>query len=112
MNANIKPRFEIEKLKGTRLRRIAKPKADDKGKLLGGFEYEDIEHDAGWMVYLPTGASVHIWTQQEMERQSFLNSPTLIDMDSGETVAIPEVVSLKELAERTENTKSSRAAQS
>jgi len=112
----IKPRFEVHKLSGTRLRRIATPniKVDGKGKpildkndqsiLLGGFTYHDEEVDAGWMVYFPHGSSVHVWTEAEMKRQSFLGKADLVDMDSGEVIDEPESMSLKDLSEMKERT--------
>ena len=123
MSENIKKRFEVHKLDGKLKRRIAKPKikVDDKGKpvlndkgnsiLLGGFDYGDVEHDAGWMVYFPNGSSIHVWTKEEMERQGFLNPPDLVDMDTGDTVDPSRVTSLKDLSEQKEKvTKSSRNA--
>lgn len=112
----IKPRFEVHKLPGTSKRRIATPnvKVDGKGKpildkndqsiLLGGFTFHDEEVDAGWMVYFPHGASVHIWTESEMKRQGFLATPELVDMDSGEVVDQPEDMSLKDMSEMKERT--------
>ena len=112
----IKPRFEVHKLSGTKLRRIATPniKVDGKGKpildkndqsiLLGGFTYHDEEVDAGWMVYFPHGSSVHVWTEAEMRRQSFLGKADLVDMDSGEVIDEPESMSLKDLSEMKERT--------
>lgn len=122
MSENIKPRFEVHKLDGKGMRRIATPKikVDEKGKpvknkdgnsiLLGGFEYEDIEVDAGWMVYFPSGSSIHIWTQEEMERQGFLKNPDMIDMETGDAVAPTSDISLKDRSEQKEvATKSSRS---
>ena len=112
----IKPRFEVHKLPGTSLRRIATPniKVDGKGKpildkndqsiLLGGFTYHDEEVDAGWMVYFPHGSSVHVWTEAEMKRQNFLGKADLVDMDSGEVIDEPESMSLKDLSEMKERT--------
>jgi hypothetical protein len=121
MNANVKPRFEVHKIEGTAKRRIACPKyiLDDKGKpkldknddkmLAGGFTYEDIDHDAGWMVYFPNGSSIRIWTKSEMERQGFLDEPGLIDMDTGDTVRPVQAESLKARSEQKERvTKSSK----
>lgn len=92
----VKPRFEVHKLEGSSIRRVATPivKKDDKGKiilnkdgnpiLLGGFDFEDRKVDAGWMVYFPGGASLQIWAKEEMIRQGFLEDPTLVDMKDGE----------------------------
>jgi hypothetical protein len=123
--SEVKPRFEVHKLTGTGARKIASPttQLDEKGKpvldkdglpkLLGGFTYADKEVDAGWMVYFPNGSSIHVWTKEEMERQGFLESPTLIDMESGEGVPTPDHQSLKDRAEQkervTKNSKQSAA---
>ena len=121
MNENIKKRFEVHKLEGKGTRRIATPKIalDDKGKpelndkgkvtLLGGFEYKDMEVDAGWMVYFPNGSSIHIWTKDEMERQGFLLPTEYIDMNTGDTVPMPSNMSLKDRSEQKERvTKSTK----
>ena len=96
-----KARFEVEKLKGKRTRTVAEPNTNDKGVLLGGFTYTEIEHDAGWMVYFPNGASIHIWTKDEMERQNFLTAPGLVDMESDEEERSP--ASLKARSEQKTN---------
>ena len=102
MSRTVRPRFEVHKLKGKGVRHIASPKTDKEGKLLGGFEYEDKEVPAGWMVYFPNGSSVHIWTEEEMERCGFLADPTLIDMESGEEVPQAAPQSLKSRSEQKE----------
>jgi len=119
MKENIKPRFEIERLSGTRMRKIASPKADPKRKnkdgsavLLGGFDYEDIEVDAGWMVYFPSGSSIHVWTEEEMKRQGFLNDPHLVNMETGDDAGPIANTSLKAKSEQVSNrSRSSRVAQ-
>ncbi|KKL18334.1 hypothetical protein LCGC14_2476560 [marine sediment metagenome] len=116
---NVKPKFEVHKLEGKAIRPIATPKTDPKRKdkngnpvLLGGFDYEDKEVDAGWMVYFPSGSSIRIWTREEMERQGFLRPAPLVDMDTGDTVAPEDGTSLKENSERkTSRTRSSKVAQ-
>jgi hypothetical protein len=114
MKADVKPRFEVHKLEGKGERRIATPKIklDKDGEpminkegnsiLLGGFDYEDKKVDAGWMVYFPNGSSIHVWTKDEMERQGFLHNPGLINMETGDSVDIPEVQSLKARSEQKE----------
>jgi hypothetical protein len=121
MNVQVKPRFEVHKLDGTGVRRIASPKVklDDKGKpklddkgnsiLLGGFEYEDKEVDAGWMVYFPNGSSIRVWTKEEMERQGFLSEVTLVNMETGDDMGPATNTSLKSRSEQKEVvTKSSK----
>ncbi len=126
----IKRKFEVHKLEGTGTRRVATPRADPKRKdkngnpvLLGGFDYEDKEVDAGWMVYFPSGSSIHVWSTEEMERQGFgytdsdgefhTGQAPLVDMETGEAPAPTEDgENLKARSERkTHVTRSSRAAQ-
>jgi len=108
MNENVKPRFEVHKLEGMGNRRIATPKINKEGKLLGGFDYEDKEVDAGWMVYFPNGSSIHVWTEEEMVRQNFLTDPDLVNMETGDVVGKAHSQSLKSRSEQKERvTKSS-----
>lgn len=110
-NANLKPRFEVHKLEGTAIRRVCSPKKDKEGSLLGGFDYEDLEVDAGWMIYFPSGSSIRVWTQEEMERQGFDKDPTLVDMETGDESAPMGSSSLKAKSEQVNNrSRSSRAA--
>ena len=111
MSDNIKKKFEVHKLDGTLMRKYSTPKADKKGKLLGGFEYTDEEVDAGWMVYFPSGSSVHIWTKEEMERQGFQLSPSMVDMNTGDETAPTGNTSLKAISEQKSNhSRSSKSA--
>ena len=108
--SNIKPRYEVHKLDGMTTRRIAKPKTDKEGKLLGGFEYEDVEVDAGWMVYFPAGSSIRIWTKEEMERQGFLDPAHLINMENGDDMGVMQSANLRRHSEQKEHvTRSSKA---
>jgi hypothetical protein len=102
MNANVKPRFEVHKLDGKGIRSIAKPKTDKKGTLLGGFEYEDTEVDAGWMVYFPNGSSIRVWTEEEMKRQGFLDAPTMVNMENGDELGTMQNTSLRARSEQKE----------
>ena len=97
---NLKPRFEVHKLEGKAKRQIASPKKDKEGKLLGGFDYEDKEVDAGWMVYFPSGSSIRIWTKEELERQGFNEDPTLVNMETGDETAPMGSSSLKSRSEQ------------
>ena len=97
---DLKPRYEVHKLEGTAKRTLAKSKVDKDGKLLGGFDYEDIDHDAGWMVYFPSGSSIRVWTKEEMERQGFDLPANLIDMETGDETAPMSNVSLKAKSEQ------------
>jgi hypothetical protein len=109
MNANVKPRFEVHKLDGKAMRNFAKPKTSKDGKLLGGFEYEPTEVDAGWMVYFPNGSSIRVWTEEEMVRQGFLDNPHLVNMETGDDMGPSTHASLKSRSEQKERvTKSSK----
>jgi hypothetical protein len=115
MAENIKPRFEVHKLKGKRNRKFVSPKIerDAKGepvlnkegnnKLLGGFDEIEESVNAGWMVYFPNGASVHVWTEEEMKRQGFLNEPSLVNMDTGDDMGAASGQSLKSRSEQLSN---------
>jgi len=72
-------------------------------KVISGME-KDIEQDAGWMVYFPSGASIHVWTKEEMERQGFLRNPSLVNMDTGDEVGPMSDTSLKSRACRPKTT--------
>jgi len=75
---DLKPRYEVHKLKGTAKRTL----------------------DAGWMVYFPSGASIRVWTKEEMERQGFDLPANLIDMETGDETAPMSNVSLKAKSEQ------------
>jgi hypothetical protein len=112
MSGEIKPRFQVRKLRGKGTRRIASPKTNEDGKLLGGFEFEDREVDAGWNVYFPSGSSIHIWTQEEMERQGFLETPDMVNMETGDNMGKQVIHDYEAKAEQKSNrSRSSRVAQ-
>ncbi len=116
--STVKPRFQIEKLKGTTIRRVVSSRVDPEKKdrngnpkLLGGFDYEDKKVDAGWMVYFPSGSSIHVLTEEEMERQGFLRDPTLVDMETGYDTEPAPSASFKSKSEQlSARSKSSRPA--
>jgi hypothetical protein len=96
---SIKPRFEVHKLDGTVSHTImVKTKSGDEGKF-GGFEEKIIEEDAGYMVYFPTGASIRVRTEKELERLGFMRDPELVDMESGDVVGVANT-SLKARADQ------------
>ena len=100
MTEQIKPRFEVHKIEGKAKRRIASPKKDKEGKLLGGFDYADEEVDAGWMVYFPNGASIHVWTEDEMKRQGFFDQAHLVNMETGDDMGTTSDTSLRARSEQ------------
>ena len=109
MSADIKPRFQVEKLQGKAMRQFKKQLTDKKGNLIGGFEEYEEEVDAGWMVYFPSGSSIRVWTEDEMVRQGFLDDPDLVNMETGDVVGKAGTVDLKKLSEQKERvTKSTK----
>ena len=61
------------------------------------------------MVYFPNGASIHVWTKEEMERQGFLDSAHLVNMETGDDMGTASDTSLRARSEQklrvTRNTK-------
>ena len=124
MNQNLKPKFEVHKLDGTAKKRVAKSRyrmdedgnkeLDDKNRpiLLGGFDYEEVDVPAGWMVYFPSGSSIRVWTKEEMERQGFLRAPAMVDMETGDESAPMDTASLKDRSEqKSSRSRTSKSAQ-
>lgn len=99
MQQNIRPKFEVHKIEGSVTVKKCKPK---KG---GGFEWEEVQEPGGYMVYFPTGASLRIRDDKEMERLGFLEPAELVDMDTGDSVGRVAADSLKRLAEQKVNKK-------
>jgi hypothetical protein len=92
----IKPKYEIHKLHGTANRRIANPLET------GGFDYEDKEVDAGYMVYFPNGSSIRCWDEKHLASYDFHldKAVALVDMDTGDEMGQVGTGSLKQNAER------------
>lgn len=99
---SIKPRFEVHKLDGKVKHTIYEkaPKGDE-GKF-GGFVAKEVEEDAGYMVYFPTGASIRVRTEDELIRLGFAKDPELVDMESGDIVGVANV-SLKARSDQMTN---------
>ena len=95
--AELKRRYEVEKLEGTRQREIIEISKKD-----GSFVKKMVQEPAGYMVYFPNGSSVRIRTEEELEKQGFDKPASLVDMDSGETSRTPEG-SLKAHSEQKQN---------
>ena len=108
--ADVKPRYEVHHETGEAIRKIATPKTDKEGKLLGGFDYKDKVMKEWWMVYFPSGSSIRVWTQEEMERQGFDLPPAMIDMETGDETAPVSRDSLKSKSEQKNNRASRRSS--
>jgi len=89
---NIQPMFEVEILEGTE--KVTRTYFDD-----GVMQTATEEVPRGWNVYFPAGHSIRIRTDTEMRRLGFLESPSLLDMESGESVQSMNM-SLKENTRR------------
>ena len=91
MQQAIQPQFEVEVLKGKE--KVTRVFFED------GARKEVVEEvPKGWMVYFPAGHSIRVRSQKEMNRMGFDQSPTMLDMESGEEVSTG--MSLKTNAQR------------
>ena len=89
---DIKPAYEVEALEGTQEVTLT--------KLVDGVITQTVEEvPLGWMVYFPAGHSIRVRTIEELHRMGFDAPPDLLDMESGETVALSNT-SLKENTRR------------
>jgi|TARA_Y100000310_G_scaffold263231_1_gene273293 hypothetical protein len=93
MAQNIKPRYEVHELEGTRMKTIASVRKE------GGFDYEEVEVPAGYMVYFPSGSSIRL-SEAELKEQGFDKPAALIDMDSGDEVGMVQHGALKAKADQ------------
>lgn len=76
---DIKPRFEVERLEGKRTE-TRHSRDNDKGVNVS----EEVEVDAGFMVYFPNGNSIRVADEEELRRLGFDQGAEFIDMNSGE----------------------------
>ena len=83
--AELKRRYEVERLKGTVQREVLTISEKD-----GSFIPKMVEEPAGFMVYFPNGSSVRIRTEEELGKQGFDVPAPLVDMDSGEIIDTSE----------------------
>lgn len=92
--AELKRRYEVEKLEGTVQREIIEISKKD-----GSFVKKMITEPAGFMVYFPSGASVRIRTEEELTRQGYDKPSPIVDMGTGEVMGM-EPGSLKAHSEQ------------
>jgi hypothetical protein len=92
--ADLKPRYEVHKLPGTTTRTFTNIKEG------GGFEQEEKEVDAGYMVYFPSGASIRCWDDAHLAQLEFDRPPTLVDMETGDDHGPSQMGSLKSRSEQ------------
>ena len=83
--AELKRRYEVERLKGTVQREVLTISKKD-----GSFIPKMVEEPAGFMVYFPSGSSIRVRNEEELARKGFDTPAPLVDMDSGETVPTSE----------------------
>lgn len=95
----IEPEFQVEKLEGTvEIERIKLTKRTVGGKQKLEKKVETVEVPAGYMVYLPSGASIAVRDEAELARLGFDRAPEMIDMQSGDRVGTL-TLSLKQRAQ-------------
>jgi hypothetical protein len=88
-NINVRPRFEVVPLEGTRevtvisYERKKLPGTDPVKYRLHRVE-KTKKKPNGFMVYFPKGHSLHVTSQKQLEQLGLAGSPTMVDMDSGE----------------------------
>ena len=92
--AELKRRYEVEKLEGTVMREVIEISKKD-----GSFVKSMVEEPAGFMVYFPSGASVRVRTEEELKKQGFDVPAPVVDMETGEVVGL-EPGSLKAHSEQ------------
>lgn len=95
---NIKPRYEVEALEGTRT--VTKYR---RNMATGMNEAYETEVPAGYMVYFPAGHSIRVGSVEELHRLGYDAPPDLIDMDNGDVVG-QAAVSLKQQVQRRAHT--------
>jgi len=97
---SIRPKFEIEELKGMIKKKVFEyvRKVDELTKKVISTRIEKtIEVPAGFNVYTARGGMIHFFTKAEMFRAGFENDAEMVDMESGEVVPVHSY-SLKALA--------------
>jgi len=101
-------RFEVEKLKG-KLKKFIHKYVTTKDKVTDRITRkrtkEEIEVDAGYMVYTSRGSSIHFWNKKDLVAAGFGEQAETIDTETGEVVETRHV-SLKELAQANDLRKS------
>lgn len=90
LQQNIKPRYEVEELKGTV--EITRVKRDSEA---GKNVEETVEVDAGYMVYFPAGHSIRVADKEELKRLGFDQPAELIDEETGDVVGSTAQSTLK-----------------
>ena len=93
---NAKPRYQVEALEGEVDRVIT---VIENGK----FVHKTVTEPAGYMVYLPSGASMRARSLEHLKELGIdPDHVALVDMDTGEEVPLPPSANLKqEVAART-----------
>ena len=110
MARNVKKAFEAHKLEGDFTRTVYdyEEVKNAKGKLVRQRTETKMTEKAGYMVYFPNGSSIHVRSDEEMERLGFDHEPDLIDLDTGEIDVKGGSTSLKRKAERIDESAAER----
>ena len=91
--AKVRPKYQIKPIEGTVERPVVKI-------IDGKFQQVMVEEPAGFMVFFPSGASMRARDVEQL-RELGINPnevPGLIDMETGEEVAQPQVADLEQIS--------------
>ncbi len=102
---NIKPRYEVERLKGEvevvkLVPHTRSIKRGTKTHETTTWKPEKRMEPAGFMVYLPNRSSYRVATEEKLHALGLDVPPDLVDMDTGDIVPRVEPVSLKDQVKR------------
>lgn len=93
--ANMKPKYEVHEIEEEVPHTIWS--FDEK---TGEMRSDTTQEAGGFMVYFPTGSSIRVRNVSELARLGFNKPPTLVDMETGDEVAVPKLTSLKSRSEQ------------
>lgn len=97
---DVKPKFEVEEVDETVTETHI---VREDGRNIE----KKVEVPYGFNVYFPAGHSMRVRTKEELQRLGFTDSPELVDMESGDTVA-KQGYSLKKHVQRNTSKKTTR----
>lgn len=97
---DIKPPYQVERLEG----KVQRVVTDIEN---GTFVQREIEEDAGYMVYLPSGGSLRARSIAHLRELGIDPNvtPGLMDMETGEEVAAPSMSLKQQVQSRTKPSK-------
>lgn len=104
---DIKPPYQVERLEG----KVPRVITDIKD---GTFVQREVEEDAGFMVYLPSGGSIRARSEAHLRELGIDPNvtPGLMDMETGEEVASPSMSLKQQVQSRTKRSKRKQSEES